>query len=413
MAKITFLSLVFPPDSVSTAQIMGELAIELKRHGHDIIVLTTTPHYNRDLEAEQKQPLRNYIGSIIRKSQFHGIPVYHVWMPKKGPKIILRILAWINFHVVNSLVGSYILDKPDIFIVPSPPLTMGVNAWLLCLLHKSKFIYNVQEIYPDYAINMKAIRNKRLINILFWLENFVYKKATILTVISPNMADTLIRKGVPKKKVKVIPNFADIDDLHPLPKKNLFSQQYGLHGKFVVSYAGNMGPGQDLDTFIDCASLLVSHPEIHFLMMGDGMLRDKFKKRVQDSGLDNFTFLDYQPYSLVPQIYASSDLCLVPQSKEIINAAIPSKVYRIMACARPVLASTSPDSDLASLVNKANCGFIAASGSAQNLYEIIQSAEKDRERLYNMGESGRRYVIDNFSRQAVAEQYQHLVQSLL
>jgi colanic acid biosynthesis glycosyl transferase WcaI len=413
MAKVTFLSLVFPPDSVSTAQIMGELAIELNKLGHDVNVITTTPHYNRDLEAEEKQPLKNYVGGILRKSKYYGMPVYHVWMPQKGPNIVLRILAWINFHLINTIASVILLKKPDILLVPSPPLTMGVNAWLISLFKKSKFIYNVQEIYPDYAINIGAVHNKILIDFFFRLEAFVYKKATMLTVIAPNMADLLAHKGVSPKKIKIIPNFVDVDELHPLPKKNAFSEQYGLDGKFVVSYAGNMGPGQDLDAFIESASLLSGYHMIHFLMMGDGMLCDRFKKKIEELRLDNFTFLDYQPYSLMLQIYASSDLCLVPQSKEIINAAVPSKVYRIMACARPVLATTRHGSDLARLINDANCGLISDSGSAKKLAEAVLSAEHDREHLRIMGESGRKYVVNNFSRQSIAKEYHELILSIL
>ncbi len=413
MAKICFLSLVFPPDSVSTAQIMGELAVELKRLGHDISVLTTTPHYNRDPEAEKRQPLKPFVAKILQKSEFNGIPVYHVRMPRKTPKVILRILAWINFHLISSFAGAFFLKRPDIYMVPSPPLTMGVNAWLLGVFHRSPFIYNVQEIYPDYAISMKAIRNKYLIALLYDLEAFVYKKAIALTVIADNMAKAMVEKEVPQDKVNVIPNFADIDDLKPLPKKNEFSEKYGINDKFVVSYAGNMGPGQDLESFIDAARFLKDDPNIRFLLMGDGMLREKLKRKVQSSGLKNFIFLDYQPYSSIPKIYAASDLCLVPQSQSIVNSAVPSKVYRIMACGRAVLASTGKQSDLANLVRKSSCGFIVESGSGEKLAEAIMNAEKKKEKLAMMGEAGREYVIKCFSRQSVAKQYHSLILSLM
>jgi colanic acid biosynthesis glycosyl transferase WcaI len=413
MAKITFLSLVFPPDSVSTAQIMGELAIELRKYGHEISVITTTPHYNRDFKAEERQPLKNFFGRLIQRSEYFGIPVYHIWMPKKGPNVLIRILAWLNFHLINTVASIKLLKTPDILIVPSPPLTMGINAYLYSLIHRCKFIYNVQEIYPDYAIKIGVIKNRYLIAILYALENFVYKKAKALTVIAPTMANVILKKGVNRSKVNLIPNFVDTNELFPLPKENDFSKKHNLIDKFVVSYAGNMGTGQDLETFIECATLVKKNNNIQFLMLGDGVLSSYLKNKVKDLSLTNFLFLDYQPYSMMPQIYASSDLSLVPQSKEITDAAIPSKVYRIMACGRTVLALTQPGSDLANLIKEAGCGFVANSGVSHDLSEIILAAEKNRLQVERMGLSGRKYVVERYSHEQIANQYNNLILSLL
>lgn len=391
---------------------MGELALGLRELGHEVSALTTTPHYNRDREAEARQPLHRHWGRILQKSDFHGIPVYHVIMPRKGKSIALRLLSWLSFHMLSTIAGMVVLSKPDVIIVPSPPLTMGVAAWIICLLHRSKYFYNVQEIYPDYAIVMGTIRNKLLIRLLYKLEAFVYLKAAAVTVIAPQMMEQLKRKRIKNAKFTLIPNFADIDDLSPLPKDNSFSRRYSLSDKFVVSYAGNMGPGQDLGTFIECASLLRDQPDIHFLMMGDGISRNELRQRVHDLALPNFTFLEYQPYSLIPQIYAASDLCLAPQLQHVTTVAVPSKVYRIMACARPVLAATEMDSDLAALVAVAGCGLVVEAGSAQQMAEAILAAFADPIRMRSMGDAGRTHVIERYSRQAVARQYHDLIETV-
>jgi len=409
MAKILFLSLVFPPDSVSTAQIMGDLAVDLKRLGHNVEVLTTTPHYNRDLEAESRQPLHKFWGAVLQKSTYQGISVFHVIMPKKGVSIIARILAWINFHILSTIAGVLALHQPDMIIAPSPPLTIGLNAWLLGLFRCAPYIYNVQEIYPDYAIELGVIRNQRIIDVLFWLERFIYNNAKFVTVIAPHMAQQLHKKGVPAEKVKVIPNFVDIEDLHPLPKDNDFSRQHNISDKFVVSYAGNMGPGQDLETFIEAAAILHLYPNIRFMMMGDGMLRDSLIQKVAELKLSNFLFLPYQPYSLMPQIYAASDLCLVAQKSGIASVAVPSKVYRIMACARPVLAATVPASDLSNLIAESGSGIIVEAGAPQSLADAILSASLSAEKLHAMGQAGRNHVVQYYSRQAISLQYNALV----
>lgn len=413
MAKILFLTLVFPPDSVSTAQIMGELAVDLQAKGHQVTVLTTNPHFNRDPEAELRQPIRNHWGPVLRRSDYHGIPVYHTFMPRKGKSILLRLLGWTGFHLISAAAGMTTVSRPDVIIAPSPPLTIGVFAWILGKFHGAPFIYNVQEIYPDIAVRLGALRNKRLICLLERLERFVYRKGEKIAVIAPRMRQRLLEKGVPSAKVEVVPNFVDIGDLSPLPKDNDFSRRHGIQGKFVISYAGNIGPAQGLESFIDSAGLLRDETGIHFLMMGDGILRESLKKRVEKLGLDNFTFLPYQPYSTMPRIYAASDICLVPQTVLTGCDAVPSKVYRIMACARPVLATTDPGSDLAHLIKEAGCGETVPPEEASELTDVIYKAYREQARWKEMGQAGRAHVVEHYSRPAVTRQYHDLIQRVI
>ena len=157
MARVLILSLVFPPDGVSTAQIIGDLAADLKGLGHDIVVLTTTPHYNRDPVAEAAQPLAPRWGRLLQASSFRGIPVYHVRVPRKGRRVTGRLAAWLLFHVMSTIASLRVVKHPEVILVPSPPLTMGVNAWAIARLKRCPFIYNVQELYPDLAITLGAI----------------------------------------------------------------------------------------------------------------------------------------------------------------------------------------------------------------------------------------------------------------
>jgi len=413
LANVLILSLVFPPDSVSTAQIMGELATDLESQGHQVTVLTTLPHYNRDLEAESRQPIREFWGPVLGKSDYRGIQVYHAYMPKKGKNVLFRLSAWCGFHQVSMVAGMTVVPRPDVILAPSPPLTIGVCAWILGKYHRAPFIYNVQEIYPDIAVRLGALRNQWMIRTLQGLETFVYRKAARITVIAPRMHQRLLEKGVPPDKLEVIPNFVDIGDLSPQPKDNGFSRRHGIHDKFTVSYAGNIGPAQGLESFIEAAIQLRGEPGIHFMMMGDGILREPLKKRVDQLGLSNFTFLPQQPYSMMAQIYAASDVCLVPQAVETGCDAVPSKVYRIMACARPVLATTDPESDLAHLVVEAGCGVTVSPKTPSDLADVILKACRDQARWREMGLAGRTHVVKHYSRRAVTGRYHDLIQRVI
>jgi len=412
MARILLLTLVFRPDNVSTAQIMADLAKDLKDRGHSLFVLTTTPHYNDDPEAKSRQPLRYRWGFLLQESTFEGIPVVHVWMPRKGPNKLVRMLAWLGFHAVSTGYGLLSRFKPDVIVAPSPPLTIGVSAWILGLRHRAPFIYNVQEIYPDVAVHLGALGHPFLIRRMQQLEQFVYRKAAALTTISAGMRQRLLNKGVPPDKVHLIPNFVDVTEFEPSPKDNTFSRAQAFHDKFLVSYAGNMGKPQGLETLVHTAQLLRAEPDIHFLLMGDGSERESLGRLAASLRLSNLTLLPHQPYALMGKAYAAADLSFVSQVPGTSSDGIPSKVYRIMACARPVLACTDPGSDLARILSDAGAGMVVPPGDSHKLAEVIRGASRDRNTWRQMGLKGRAHVVTFYGRASVSDRYHELISSL-
>jgi colanic acid biosynthesis glycosyl transferase WcaI len=409
VSRILILSLVFPPDSVSTAEIMGELASDLRARGHAVSVLTTTPHYNRDPEAERRQPMRPVWGPLIRRSEFGGVPVYHVAMPAKTANVVGRIVAWAGFHLVSTIAALVLIERPDVILVPSPPLSIGASAWIVGACRRAPFVYNVQEIYPDIAVNLGALKNRRAIAALESLERFVYGKAAAVTVIAPRMRRRLIEKSVPPGKVHVIPNFVDVDRLAPAPRHNEFSRRHGLDDVCAVTYAGNMGPAQGLDIVIDAARLLPPDSRVRFLLVGEGILRSRLAAEAAALPHANVGVLPYQPNAMMPQIYGASDVSLVPQAAAIGSDAIPSKVYRIMASGRPLIAVTEHDSDLAALVREAGCGAIVPPGDAVSLAGAVTDAAQRAADWRAMGLRGRDHVVTHYAREVVSAQYDALL----
>lgn len=412
MPRILILSLVFPPDSVSTAEIMGDLAVHLRARGHDVSVLTTTPHYNRDPDAERRQPMRPFWGPLLRRSDYQGIPVYHAAMPAKSPSVPLRLLGWAWFHLVSTAAGIAFLPAADVLLVPSPPLSVGVSAWLVGALKGGRYVYNVQEIYPDIAVNLGALKNRTVIRLLERLERFVYDRAAAVTVIAPRMRQRLIEKGVPQDKVLVIPNFVDLERLPPAGRHNAFSRAHGLDDRVAVTYAGNMGPAQGLEIVIEAARLLADEPAVRILLAGEGSARAALTRAALELPQPNVTVLPYQPNALMPQIYGASDVCLVPQAGGIATDAIPSKVYRIMASARPLIAVTEEGSDLALLVAAAGCGAVVPPGDAARLAAAVRDAAARPEAWRLMGERGRGHVMSHYTRSAVGDEYHALVEDV-
>lgn len=410
MARILVLSLVFPPDNVSTAHLMGELSGDLASYGHDVTVVTTVPHYNEDAVAAKKQPLSPHWGRLVRRSSYRGVPVYHIAMPRKSQSIPLRLAAWAGFTGLSVVAAARLVSPPpDVILAPSPPLTLGLSAWVLGALSRAPFAYNVQEMYPDVAINLGVLRNRVAIEALYGLERFVYDRAAAVTVIGPRMAARLTEKGVPVGKIHVIPNFVDVGALAPVPKDNAFAREWGLSEHFVVSYAGNMGPAQGLDCMLDAAATLRDNAKIRFLFVGSGTGLPLLKRVAAKRGLGNVTFVSHQPYARVPEIYGASDLCVVAQGTQSGSDALPSKVYRIMAAGRPILAATDERSDLAGLVRAADCGEVIPAASPRDFARVVLQAFHDQPAWGAMGLRGREYVVEHFAQRVITRAYADLV----
>jgi colanic acid biosynthesis glycosyl transferase WcaI len=409
VANVLILSLFFPPDSVSTAQLFGELAVDFKAKGHDVSVLTTTPHYSAAAAAIGRGFERAGPFSLLRKSSFEGIPVTHVPMPLKAGGIANRLLAWAWFHVAV-VVAGLARRRPDVVIVPSPLLSLAVAGWMIG--RGAALIYNVQELYPDLAINAGKVKNGALRDLLRGLERFVYEKSAAVTVIGPAMFDRVKERTSRPDKVRLVPNFVDLDEMRPLPRDNAFAREHGMTDVFSIVYAGNLGLAQGFDDVLHAADLLRDEPRMRFVFVGDGVLAPALRATVEEREMRNVAFVGHQPYGRVPEIYSASDACLVPLSAAAAFEAIPSKVVRIMACARPVVAIAPATSDLANIVAESGCGVTVEPGDGPALARELKKLASDPKAAAAMGARGREYAAANFSRAAVSSAYDALIREV-
>ena len=413
MANVLFLAPVFPPDGVSTAQIMGELAVDLRRYGHSVSVVTTQPHYNYDDVARAAQPLTPIWRGAFFRSSYQGIPVIHTRMPSREGGIRSRLIGFIVFHALGLVAALFLSPRPDVIIVPSSPLLSGgFVAWLIGVFTGARYIYNVQEMYPDLAIQMGQLDNRALIHALRTLERFVYRTAGGVTVITRGMQAKLLAAGVPTEKLHFVPNFVDVDELTPSERTNGFSKEHRLDGSFVVSYAGNIGFAQGLDVLVAAADLLKNEKGILFLFVGNGVARASLVEEASRRGLSNVRFVEHQPYARVSEIYASSDISVVSQLDTIAADAIPSKVYRIMACARPILAIASSTSELGAVVRESGGGVAVKPSALEVADAIAQLSRQTAAERAAMGRSGRAFALANVSRPTITRRYDELVRSI-
>lgn len=404
--RILFLSTYFQPDIASTGVLMTQLAEELVQLGHQITVITTMPHYDINRIWDE------YRGKLIRHDRHGRIDVYrlYVYVPKHKRGFMGRLFNYTTFNVLSAVTGM-LVGRHDIIFVPSPPLTNGLSADLIARFWRIPFIYNVQDIWPDAVIRAGVMRNPRVIAFSHRLEQYVYRRATILVAISEGLRHNLMAKGVPPDKIHVIPNFVDPDFVRPLPRHNRFSSAHGLDDRFVVLFAGNVGHSQGLETVLEAAERLVNHQDVLFLIVGNGVAKAGLETYARQLGLRNVRFLPFQPHEALPEMYASADVCLVPLRKGFTQESVPCKVFTIMASGRPMIASVDEGSDTWKLVEQAQCGLCIPPEDPHALAEAIRTLYSDPALRDRMGHNGRKHVTQHYTRQVVGRQYHELLTS--
>ncbi|MBM3300465.1 MAG: glycosyltransferase family 4 protein, partial [Deltaproteobacteria bacterium] len=398
MARVLLLTLVFGPDTVSTANMMTDIARGLQDKGHELTVLTTVPHYNPSQEIKRQPAYSATILQPVKRSVEDGVRVIRVLMPQKRQRVWRRALDYALFQGLTTVMGLFSVGKQDVVLVPSPPITLGLTGYLLSRRQGVPFIYNVQELWPDALIRMGVLQDGLLAGILYRVEGFVYREAAAISVIAQTFMEALINKGVPNEKLHFIPNFVDTDWIRPLPKENHFSRSIELHDKFVTLYAGNIGLTQSLEMLVDVARILRDEDSIHILIVGDGAARKDLERAIAESGLPNITLLPFQPPDRVPELYATSDVCLVPLKYGCAKDTIPSKAYTAMAAGRPVIASVEEGTELSALVRDAASGLVVPPESPQDVAAAILQLHANPERRYQLGKNGREFVVERYSR---------------
>jgi len=406
--RILLLTLYFAPDIAANAVIMTELAEELAALGHQVTVVTAFPHYAGNVIDHR------YRGRLIQQDEYRSSRVIRTYLytsPHKQ-RFLVRFLNYLSFNVLSTLAGLF-AGQQDVILAPSPPLTIGLSAYIISRVKHIPYVYNVQDIYPDVVVKLGILKNPWGIALSRWLERFVYAHARHITVLSEGFRANLLRKGVPLHKLTIIPNFVDTDFIRPLPCDNGFRHRFGLNGRFVVLYAGNLGHSQNLEHVLDCAALFQERDDIAFVIVGDGSHKAYLEDWARQKRLGNVQFIPFQPRHDVPDIYAAADVSLVTLRKGIALESVPSKAYTIMASGRPVIAAVDPGSDTWMLVEQAQCGLCVEPEDSQALAAAIRSLYADPTLRERQGRNGREHVVQHYTRQAVARQYHELLTSLV
>ncbi len=414
--KILIHSIVFSPDGVSTAYLYNDIAIGFKNAGFEVVVLTTTPHYNVIDSELEKQKLRKEAFGLYYKSQFEGIDVFHV-PQKKFKSFALRAIGFIYWHFISFFIGIF-LRNINIIISPSPPLTIGLISWFIAKIKGAKVIYNVQEIYPDLLINQGSLKSKFLLSLLKRLEQFVYNKSNAVVTIDQVFYNTIVNRFAKKDKLSIIPNFVDTTIYNPLKAKsiNIDKNIFIDNGELKLMYAGNIGHAQDWKPLISIAKKMLGKP-VSFWIIGEGVVKAELSNIVESQKLDNIHLLPYQSRESMAGVNAFADLHFIFMNPHLDGQGFPSKVYTIMACKKPLLVLSRENTPIINFLNDKNCGYLISSidfeEKVDNVVEILNGLIIDRTDCFKKGENGLSVIELNYSKDIVVEKYISIVNQLL
>jgi len=253
------------------------------------------------------------------------------------------------------------------------------------------------------------LRSPRLIDIVARVEKFFYDRAARISVLSDDFKRNLMDKKVPAGKLTVIPACVDTEFFRPQPRENDLRERWGLSGKFVVLYAGNIGFSQGLEIVLEAARQLLEREDIQFVIVGEGATQADLQARAALMGLTNVQFRPFQPREDVPQVYGLADVCLVSLKKDVVAESVPSKTYTIMACGRPIIAVVNRTSEAATLITDAECGLCIEPGDASGLAEAVLELNRNMGLRVHMEAHGRFTAINRYGRQVAADLYQQMI----
>jgi len=411
MADIILHTLLFPPDATANSYIISDIALELRKYGHNLTVITSTPHYSVLQENFEKQPLIEGEKRWYKKSDFHGIECYHIVVPAEKGNMLQRLMTYIKFHLRALMLARKKDIKADVVITQSPPLSVGIINAMIAKKKKAKGVYIVQDLFPDGPITQGKIKSRLVIKFLRSIEKRVYRRNDAIIAISEGIKGHLQSRVPAGKILRMIPNFADTAIYHPLPKDNPLAEKFDVKGKFVVSYVGNIGNAHDLSPILYCAKKL-KDLDIEFVIAGNGIKEEYYRNVAKEDNLTNVKFIGYQKREDTPYINAFSDICLVLLAPHVKGFSFPSKIYTLMAMAKPIIVVCSPESNAAQFITGSKAGWAVESGHCDEFTALIKELYFNRELLSQVGSNSLRVVEEGFTKECVGKQYNELIREL-
>lgn len=407
--RILYLPAYFKPETAASGYLGDDRNQAFADAGFEIIAYVPTPCRGISKEEREMYCSEQYRTEIMYdgKMTVHRFSLY-----AEGKNPVLRALRYSLCWIKQFNRGLFAKDIDCIYLASTPP----IQGMLGGFLHKFKrvpFVYNLQDIFPDSLAGTGLAKKGGFIwKIGRAIENFTYRNADKIIVISQDFKKNIMAKGVPEEKIVVIYNWVDQNVVVDVPReKNVLFERYGLdRSKFYVTYNGNIGLTQNMDMLMEVAKALEANEDIQFVLVGNGAYLEQVKQIVKDRNVGNVTLLPFQPYEDISHVFSLGDVSLVISKPGVGANSVPSKTWSIMSASRPVLANFD-ENELKTIIEENHCGIFTKAGDKVAFTDAILKLYNDREMCKEMGKNGRKFVMDNLTKEVGTQKYVDVIKS--
>ena len=429
--KILYLTAYSFPEQAASGNLGTSRNQAFVDQGWNLVTYTPTPCRGIDEETRKKHK------KIKRELRYDGHLVVHRFsLFAEGKNPVLRALRYFLCAIKHFNRGVFDKDARscDVMFIASTPPIQGAMAAMVkkCRRDHIPFVYNLQDIFPDSLVGTGLAKKDGLLwKIGRRIENFTYRNADKIIVISQDFKRNIMAKGVPEEKIEVIYNWVDENAITPVKdEENELFEEFGIsREKFRVVYAGNLGNAQNIEIIVNAARRLKDNKQIEFIIFGKGGLEDEIKATKEKEQLDNLKILPLQPYERVAKVYGLGHVCIVACKPGLGGAAMPSKTWSIMSSGRAVLANfdegelkeiveggplTSPSTSSGTDSGTAKpCGVFTKAGDLEGFIAAIEELSLQPERCAEMGWNGRQFILENLTREVGTRKYVDVIKSVV
>jgi glycosyltransferase involved in cell wall biosynthesis len=326
-------------------------------------------------------------------------------------KLAARASNYITY-LGNALLRSLRGLQPDVVLCMTDPPIIADIALLVARRYRAPLVVISQDVFPEIAVQLKRLENRALMSLLRSLVSLYLSRADRVVAIGDTMRKRLEEKGARPERLRVIPNWVDTKRLRPSDDGNEWATGVGLDGKFVVMHSGNVGHAQDLDSLVRSATFLRDLDDLTITIIGMGARYAELVALSKRLEVDQVRFLYYQPRGVLPSSLSAADVHVVGLASGLAGYVVPSRLYGILAVARPVIVAADPESETAQVVEQAGCGIVVSPGRPELLARAIRDAHDGKYELDAMGARGREWVEREADRSVAVRRYRDLLHEL-
>lgn len=392
------------PDVASTGQILTELAEGLKDSFHTTVICTVPSYTGKISQYYRKH--KYYFENI------NGVDVLRIRVPEFRKNFALSRIYNILSYFLSAISATFRVERQDyVFTISQPPILGGMLGVIGKRVKRAKLIYNIQDFNPEQIQAVEFTHNKLLLGLMMALDKHSCRRADKVIVVGRDMVETLQNRFADLPSYAYINNWINEKEIVPLPAADervmQFKEKYGLQGKFVIMYSGNIGLYYDLVNIVKVIKEFRKFTDVVFAFIGEGSVLEELKGLQREYEITNMVFIPYQDKSSLVYSLNAGDVHFVVNARGIKGVSVPSKLYGVMAAGKPVLGVLEEESEARLIVDEAKCGLSVSPGDYQAIHQLIETfiKMKDSVELEKMGSLGRDYLLNYLTKDVSIRKY--------